>query len=407
MRIPKKPFANYKWRWAVYTPTESLNDPPVFLGILRVLRQNEFLKFSSPEVNSGLSIVQEETESTVNLVRSTDRNIFRNSGQYWKGLGMFEEAKRGQIVLSNFGRKLADGEITQVQFATTIIKTFELPNRFIESNTSEWDAIGLSFKPFEIILNLISDLQSNFGNEQGYITTEELTRIVIPLVGDNGTRDELIQAVELFRNGSLDLSSWPDCAPESNDKRMAREFLLYLANYGFCNAIAGKSNFKEKYFLSSISIEEIQDLFVLNTTETELDRIERIIRSSQIPANIERKRVVREVLERPNQNQFRKMILEAYNSTCLITGVSMDTVLEAAHIKPIKYKGSDQLVNGMCMRADIHTLFDANHLKIATNGDLILSEEAKQKENYSFLPSAIEIPHFIDIAQLDWRMKYY
>ena len=103
MRIPKKPFANYKWRWAVYTPTESLNDPPVFLGILRVLRQNEFLKFSSPEVNSGLSIVQEETESTVNLVRSTDRNIFRNSGQYWKGLGMFEEAKRGQIVHSVHG----------------------------------------------------------------------------------------------------------------------------------------------------------------------------------------------------------------------------------------------------------------------------------------------------------------
>ena len=106
MRIPTKPFANYKWRWAVYTPTESLNDPPVFLGILRVLRLNEFLKFSSPEVNNGLSIVQTETESTVNLVRSTDRNIFRNSGQYWKGLGMLDEGKRGQIILSNLVESL-------------------------------------------------------------------------------------------------------------------------------------------------------------------------------------------------------------------------------------------------------------------------------------------------------------
>ncbi|MCO4815326.1 MAG: HNH endonuclease [Flavobacteriales bacterium] len=407
MRTPTKPFANYKWRWAVVTPTESLNDPPVFLGILRVLRLNEYSSFSSKEVNEGLQIVQKETGSTVNLVRSTDRNIFRNSGQYWKGLGMLDEGRRGQIILSNFGRKLADGEVTQVQFAITIIKTFELPNRFIETNTSDWDSVGLSFKPFEIILTLIRNLQLKFGNEQGYITTEELIKIIIPLVGDNGTNDEFVEAIVLFRRGKLDTSSWPDCAPDSNDKRMVREFLLYLSNYGFCNAVAGTSNSKEKYYLSSISVEEIKDLFVLVTKENELDRIENIIRASQIPANIERKRVMREVLERPNQNRFRKMILEAYGSTCLITGVKMDTVLEAAHIKPVKHKGADHLINGICLRADIHTLYDANHLKISTNGDIILSSQAKQKENYSFLPSNIIIPHFVDVNQLDWRMKYY
>ena len=85
----------------------------------------------------------------------------------------------------------------------------------------------------------------------------------------------------------------------------------------------------------------------------------------------------------------------------------MDTVLEAAHIKPVKHKGADHLINGICLRADIHTLYDANHLKISTNGDIILSSQAKQKENYSFLPSNIIIPHFVDVNQLDWRMKYY
>ena len=53
MRIPKKPFANYKWRWAVYTPTETLNEPPIFLGILRVLRNDEYKRFSSIEVKSS------------------------------------------------------------------------------------------------------------------------------------------------------------------------------------------------------------------------------------------------------------------------------------------------------------------------------------------------------------------
>lgn len=407
MRTPQKPFPNYKWRWAVYTPTESLNSPPVFLGILRVLRANEFKKFSSDDVNNGLEIVQEETESSVNLVRSQERNIFRNSGQYWKGLGMLENGKRGQIILSPFGRKLADGEITQVEFATTIIKTLELPNRRIETNTSDWDKIGLSFKPFEIILEILSSLEYKLGNNEAYITPEELIKIIIPLAGDNGTIDEYVEALFLYRNDSLDLSSWPDCAPESNDKRMAREFLLYLSNYGFCNSISIGSNMMEKYSLTNISISEIDDLFAIKTTETELDRIERIIRTSQIPSNIERKRVVREVLDRPYQNQFRKMIMEAYNSTCLVTGVKLENVLEAAHIKPVKHKGIDSIFNGICMRADIHTLFDSNHLKIHPSGLISLTNEAKRKENYGTLPERIFLPDFIDKQQLDWRVKYH
>lgn len=407
MRTPQKPFPNYKWRWAVYTPTESLNSPPVFLGILRVLRANEFKKFSSDDVNNGLEIVQEETESSVNLVRSQERNIFRNSGQYWRGLGMLENGKRGQIILSPFGRRLADGELTQVEFATTIIKTLELPNRRIETNTSDWDKIGLSFKPFEIILEILSSLEFKLGNNEAYITPEELIKIVIPLAGDNGTMDEYVEALFLYRNDNLDLFNWPDCAPESNDKRMAREFLLYLSNYGFCKSISIGTNMTEKYSLTNISISEIDDLFAIKTSETELDRIERIIRTSQIPSNIERKRVVREVLDRPYQNQFRKMIMEAYESTCLVTGVKLENVLEAAHIKPVKHNGTDSIFNGICMRADIHTLFDSNHLKIFPSGMISLTNEAKRKENYGTLPDKILLPDFIDKQQLDWRVKYH
>lgn len=407
MRIPRKPFPDYKWRWAVFTPTESLNDPPIYLGILRVLRANEFERFSSDAVNEALQIVQRETESSVNLVRSSERNIFRNSGQYWRGLGMLEDAPKGQIVLSNFGRQLADGEITQVEFASTIIKTFELPNRRIESDTSDWDSAGLRIKPFEIIFNIISTLQERLGNHEGYISVEELLKIIIPLAGDRGSLDEYVEAITLSRQNRLDLSTWPDCAPEANDKRMAREFMLFLSNYGFCKCVSLGINLSEKYFLGSISIEEIEELYSIQTEETELDRIERIIRNSQIPANIERKKAVREVLERPNQSAFRRMILEAYQSTCLITGVKIETVLEAAHIKPVKYRGSDELINGICMRADIHTLFDSNNLKIKPDGELILSEIARKRENYAFIPQRINLPHFVDTNQLDWRLKYY
>ena len=43
--------------------------------------------------------------------------------------------------------------------------------------------------------------------------------------------------------------------------------------------------------------------------------------------------------------------------------VNVPEILEAAHIKPFKYNGEDTVANGFAMRVDIHTLFDAGHLR--------------------------------------------
>jgi len=55
---PLKPFPNYKWRWAVLTPTESLNEPPIFLGVLRVFNKYQNFAPSSKEIMNGLDVVQ-------------------------------------------------------------------------------------------------------------------------------------------------------------------------------------------------------------------------------------------------------------------------------------------------------------------------------------------------------------
>jgi len=136
IKPPVKPFPNYKWRWAVLTPTESLNEPPVFLGVLRVFNHFQNYAPSSKEIMDGLAIVQEETKSKVNLVRTQDRNLIRNSGQYWKALGLLQEAQ-GKVLVSPFGQLLATGKITQVEFATTVVKTLELPNKRIAEDTAD------------------------------------------------------------------------------------------------------------------------------------------------------------------------------------------------------------------------------------------------------------------------------
>jgi len=405
IQTPTKPFPSYKWRWAVLTPTESLNDPPVYLGVLRVF--NEFHNYppSSEQVMQGLGVVQLETKTTVDLVRTRDRNLVRNSGQYWKALGLLEEA-HGKIAVSPLGQMLATGEITQVEFATIVIKTLELPNRNIE-NPEAWDMVGLKIKPLQLILDILSNISRNINSEQAYLTPQELVKIVIPLAGSDAVLNNYAVALMKFRSEAMDISGWPDCAPSSNDRRMAREFLIFLSKYGFLaigNSLRGNDN--EKYFLASISKEEVLELNTINIQNSSLKTVLRIVRETQIPANIERKRVSREILERPFQNIFRKNILVAYDKRCIVTGVNIDNVLEAAHIIDVKYNGSDRIENGLCLRSDIHQLFDSGNLKIRPNGDISLSPAAATRINYEFLPRNVQLPDFVNREHLDWRFKY-
>lgn len=407
VKIPAKPFPSYKWRWATFQPTESLNEPPVFLGVLRVFNKFQNYAPSSKEIMDALAVVQSETHTKVDLVRTQERNLVRNSGQYWKALGLLEEA-HGRIIVSPFGQLLADGRITQVEFATTVVKTLELPNRRIVEDAANWDAAGLKIKPLELILDILAKISDKYGANAAYVSPFELVRIIIPLAGAKAQLEDYADTIIQHRNGSLDISKWPDCAPSSNDKRMAREFLLFLANYGFCNLAKGtRGNQEERYFLASISKDEVIELHRLRPTQRELDKVVKEIRETQIPANVERKRVSREVLERPYQNVFRKNILLAFKFTCIVTGVNIDNVLEASHIVPIKDRGTDKVENGLCLRSDVHQLFDSGHLRLLPNGELILSEIAAAENNYKNLPKKIDIPGFVKRENLDWRVKYY
>lgn len=406
MGPPQKPFQNYKWRWATFQPTESLNDPPVFLGVLRVFNRFQNQSPGTIRVMDALGVVQEETHSRVDLVRTQDRNLLRNSGQYWKALGLLQ-GSHGKIVLSPLGQLVASGKITPTEFALSTVKTLELPNRQIEDDPSDWEKAGLRIKPLELLLDVLAEMSKSYGSDEAYITPPELRAIIIPLAGTKAKTTNIAKAMKGYREGSIDVSQWPDCAPESNDKRMAREFLLFLSNYGFCSVErAGKSNDDERYFLASISPEDVKVLHELSPVNSQGEAIAREVRETGIPANVERKRVLREVLDRPQQPLFRKNILIAFSAKCLITGVTIEDVLEACHIIGVQHSGSDKIENGLCLRSDIHQLFDSGHLRIRSNGEIFLSEGAQAERTYNNLPNRVRIPNFVNRGFLDWRFKY-
>lgn len=129
------------------------------------------------------------------------------------------------------------------------------------------------------------------------------------------------------------------------------------------------------------------------------------IRKTEIIAEIERIRVSRQNYIRPNQARFRRDVLQVCER-CVITNVSMQEVLEAAHIKPFKYKGEDTIANGFAMRIDIHVLFDAGHLRISETGVVDLSSRARMDYGAA-IPPRIVLPDFTNREFLRWRWDNY
>lgn len=84
------------------------------------------------------------------------------------------------------------------------------------------------------------------------------------------------------------------------------------------------------------------------------------------PANITdaRIKVLAEVARRLGQAGFRKKLLKAYGGTCAITGTGVANVLQAAHITPYLGAATNEVTNGILLRADIHTLFDLRLIRI-------------------------------------------
>lgn len=407
---PLKPFDTYKWRWLSVQPTESLLQPPIFLGVLRALEKCEGLAFSDNYVREALLIVEQETKSPVTLARIPERNLFRNSGQYWRGTGLIK-AERGKIELTSLGHKVASGKVTQGEFAAIMVQQTVLPNlqTYSAQEIKKWQQTDLEIRPLLLLLQILQELGEINGKDEAYITPNELIQIIIPLAGAKHEYKVIADCLIKHRKGSLNIRTWPDCAPEANDKRLAREFLLFLSDYGICRLKPEASSYDYKFYL-----DELFDVGVVSnltnasifSSDIESDEVIKALRQSALPSFIERQRTFINVLSRPNQAKFRKSILNAFNNRCLLSGESISEILEAAHIIPVTRGGSDERDNGLCLRIDIHRLFDSGNIRLKPDGSLKYSETLMKSPNYSILPKEIQIPPFVRMAHIEWRDKY-
>lgn len=402
--IPVLPFPSFKWKWASVQCTESINDPVVLLGVLYRMRKLELLnqgfKFSSPEFTHELQELSNDIKDSIGVDlagRGGERNLIRNSGQYWKATGLIPSDKHSGIIeLTTFGQNVADHNISQTEFAIHTISHFCLPNTSIQSKSEVelWNSAGLSFRPLLLLLQIFKTLNDK-GIKRG-ICTDDIVTIIEPLSSQHAAIEDYMFFLEAYWDGSLNISNWPNCAPGANDRRVIREFLLFLNNYGFLDTVTKEysNRFKEEYILNPLIIDEIGTII-----QRALHYKESSKEDEEISSEVERKRSK----GRPNQANFRRLVLKACER-CVITNATMPEILEAAHIKPFRYNGEDTAANGFAMRTDIHILFDTGHLRISPEGNVMLSNRARMDYG-SIIPPHIVIPSFINLEFVRWRWE--
>lgn len=86
----------------------------------------------------------------------------------------------------------------------------------------------------------------------------------------------------------------------------------------------------------------------------------------------------RPVRPRLGQGTFRILVTDAYARRCAITGEKILPVLEAAHIRPVANGGRHRVQNGLLLRSDFHTLFDAGYLTVATDRRIRVSQQLRE-----------------------------
>ena len=413
--VPSLPFDGYKWKWACMTCTESINDPVVLLGVLSRMRKLEPLRvsYSSDEFAEEMVNLSNDISDSigVDLARRTgSRNLIRNSGQYWKAVGLIPRVSRGVIELTDLGRKVADHIISQSEFAAITVQTFKLPNMAVQGRgeCQKWYDHHIEFHPLKLLLQI--ELKLNELN-QGFITPFELDNIIIPLTGEYGGNNapelqDFINFILWYRNEEVSLLGWPNCCPAANDKRIAREFLLFLHNYGYLKKIDGTNNLSEQYYIDKEVISEIETIVNGDSREKTFQATIEEIRASAVLYDFDRKRASGEYRRlRSYYDGFRREVLKTYRH-CVITHDTELQNLEAAHIKPIKYNGSDDIDNGLAMRNDLRLLFDTGNLRISPEGEVELSSIARSNYGWS-LPHRIIIPDIANREFLRWRWENY
>jgi putative restriction endonuclease len=83
---------------------------------------------------------------------------------------------------------------------------------------------------------------------------------------------------------------------------------------------------------------------------------------------------------------FRRIVLQAYDERCVITGLKLingrgRAEVEAAHIQPVEANGPDIASNGIALSGTAHWMFDRGLISLADNLEILVSRQVNDPDN--------------------------
>jgi len=111
----------------------------------------------------------------------------------------------------------------------------------------------------------------------------------------------------------------------------------------------------------------------------------------EIKAEFERRYSRQEL--RPEQARFRAELLKRYGGRCAVSGCNLEATLQAAHVIPFSKNVAlrNAALNGLLLRADIHSLFDRALLSIHPEScRVVLSRKIAQRDYVIFAHRVVD-----------------
>lgn len=100
---------------------------------------------------------------------------------------------------------------------------------------------------------------------------------------------------------------------------------------------------------------------------------------------------------RLGQGAFRVLVTDTYNRRCAVTRERTLPALEAAHIRPYSEGGEHAVANGLLLRRDLHSLFDAGYVTVTPDLRFEVSRRIREefengRDYYALHGAAIHPP---------------
>lgn len=238
------------------------------------------------------------------------------------------------------------------------------------------------------IVEAATGVVESYQGWQIYINRDEISELKVPFLSDESEQSyaRIIEKNALTRAQVLELgdddlkAAWEHRPNSFSSVEAACQALALLRERSGVVAVSAWQG-----LMSHPEIEKIKDDL---PNEAGLDgSLEEIKVGSGDSSTVDlRKRAQRTHVVREGQRDFRLSVIDNYYGICCITNSGVIEVLEAAHISPYSGSQSNRLDNSLCLRVDIHRLFDKFLLSIDPESGVVrLSDVIKKDRHYGGL----------------------